>query len=405
MGRKTLALLLCALLLLVWPGTPANAEQTVFFAAVDFEVLSLSSSNMPIYSGGILYAPLSVFTHGKTGIFSSLSDDRRMLSLFAPNKMLTFDLDGGITYDQNQTYSYKALTRDGSYYLPVEAACAYFGLTSKVLDAPSGQVLRIRVDSDASSDQNFLQAAQPVFKEKLDDFTAANATPEPTGSVSPTVPPSPSATPEPRRIAYLTFDDGPSASRDGKPPVTDQILDTLDRYQVKATFFLLGSNLTKNEPSVRRIVGSGHAIGLHSYTHKAELFYANKEAMLGELNQTNDLLDRIAMVKTRLVRVPFGSYPYFKDKPELKEAMSGAGYRFWDWNLDGDAKKGSTPEQIAAHVIEMLEKTNPAIVLLHDRQSSADALPLILDYMKSKNYITSIITESERPSNYMKWIK
>ena len=217
---------------------------------------------------------------------------------------------------------------------------------------------------------------------------------------SPSPSPTPSAPPSPPVRVYLTFDDGPIKD------LSDKILDTLDQYGVKATFFLLGENLGGNEDAVRRMVGSGHAIGLHSYTHKKNVFYKSPENMLAELKRENDQLELITMQRTRLVRTPYGSWPNMNK--ELCQAMTEGGYRFWDWNIDpGDAYAGATAAKVSSKVIADLQafrSSKPPIILLHEREATLAALPAILDFMTSKDYIFVVFNPSDPPINQMKYV-
>ncbi|MDR2671339.1 MAG: polysaccharide deacetylase, partial [Oscillospiraceae bacterium] len=401
---RVLTALLCVTLLLVGGGPLAAAEPAVYFTAVGYTILPLADGAMPITSGVTLYAPHRVFTNG-TGIFSSIMYQPHYLSLFGPNRSLTFDIERSVSFDQDRMYSDALIYRGGTYYVPVDAVCEYFGLTYAVLDTAYGKLLRIRLPSTAQDDAAFLNAAADTLERRYREYVnPPTPTPAPTptpGSMLPAAPPpvvspTPTPTPTPTRVVYLTFDDGPK--RDGS---TERILDTLTEYDVRATFFLLGTNMHVNEDSIRRMVGTGHAIGLHSYTHKREEFYASPEAMIDELTRTNDALYEAAMIRTRLVRTPYGSHPYLT--PELRETMSDNGYRFWDWNVDPQDSVGKpTKEGIYAAAVEGLEKTQkeqkPAVVLLHDKHTTADTLPMLLDYLVAQGYTFRVITESEPPT-------
>ncbi|MDR0670825.1 MAG: polysaccharide deacetylase [Oscillospiraceae bacterium] len=411
---RVLAALLCVTFLLTGGGLSANsglraaAEPTVYFIAVDYTVLPLADGAMPITSGVTLYAPHRAFTNG-TGIFSSIMYQPHYLSLFGPNRSLTFDIERNVSFDQDRMYSDALIYRGGAYYVPVDAVCDYFGLSYAVLDTAYGKLLRVRLPSTAQDDEAFLNAAADTIERRYREYTNPStptpATPS-SGAVLPVAPPAaaatptPTPTPAPQRVAYLTFDDGPK--KDGS---TERILNTLDEYGVRATFFLLGTNMHLNEDSIRRIVGTGHAVGLHSYTHKREAFYASPESMLDELARTNDALYEAATVRTRLVRTPYGSNPYLT--PELREAMSDNGYRFWDWNVDPQDSLGKpTKESIYTLAVSQLEKLQrPAIILLHDKHTTADTLPALLDYMVAQGYTFRVITESQPPSNFYQHVR
>jgi peptidoglycan/xylan/chitin deacetylase (PgdA/CDA1 family) len=410
-----LATLLCAVLLLTGGGFTgarllAAAEPTVYFTAVGYTVLPLTDGTMPITSGVTLYAPHRLFTSG-TGIFSSIMYQPHYLSLFGPNRSLTFDIERSVSFDQDRMYSDALIYKGGTYYVPVDAVCDYFGLSYAVLDTAYGKLLRIRLPSTAQDDAAFLNAAADTIERRYREYiTPPTPPPAPLPSpgaalpaTPPAVSPTPTPTPTPTRVAYLTFDDGPKG--DGS---TERILDTLDEYGVRATFFLLGTNIHLNEDAVRRIAGAGHAVGLHSYTHKKEVFYASPQSMLDELTRTNDALYEAATIRTRLVRTPYGSKPFLT--PELCEAMSDNGYRFWDWNVDPQDSIGKpTKEGIYTSAVSQLEnlqrEQKPAVILLHDKHTTADTLPALLSYMTAQGYTFRVITESEPPTNFLKYIK
>jgi peptidoglycan/xylan/chitin deacetylase (PgdA/CDA1 family) len=132
-----------------------------------------------------------------------------------------------------------------------------------------------------------------------------------------------------KKVAYLTFDDGPNS-------VTPEILDILNRYNVKAVFFVVGKNIYNYDSIMRRIYAEGHVVGLHSYTHVKNVFYASPEAMLKELTDCNAALYKTIKKRTRLVRTPYGS------KPDLtaaeRDTLAENGYRFWDWNVTAEIR-------------------------------------------------------------------
>jgi peptidoglycan/xylan/chitin deacetylase (PgdA/CDA1 family) len=133
-----------------------------------------------------------------------------------------------------------------------------------------------------------------------------------------------------KKIAFLTFDDGPSTS------VTPIILDTLKQYNIKATFFLLGENVEKNEKSkelVKREFNEGHAIGNHTYSHnRGRLLFPNNKVnvpvFMDDVNKNDKALKNILGngFNTRLLRLPGGymSRTYYKDPnlPELNARLS-----------------------------------------------------------------------------------
>jgi hypothetical protein len=102
------------------------------------------------------------------------------------------------------------------------------------------------------------------------------------------------------KIVYLTFDDAPSK-------LTLPLLDILDRYQVKATFFVVGFTDEKSLDAMREIVHRGHTIAAHSYTHKYQEIYASPAAFLKDFAQIHDLIQKTTGVDTQIYRYAGGS--------------------------------------------------------------------------------------------------
>lgn len=191
---------------------------------------------------------------------------------------------------------------------------------------------------------------------------------------------------------YLTFDDGPTAN------ITPQILDVLRRYNVKATFFEVGSLIETNPDVARRVYEEGHLIANHSNSHNYEKLYASTSSFMNEINSCYDIIKSVTDGEEpfKLIRFPGGSYDsdddsYSTVKQECKTALANDGYYFCDWNsLTGDAegkKKGA--EELLSYLKQSLNTNRNAIVLMHDassKQATVDALPSIIEYLASEGY-------------------
>lgn len=187
------------------------------------------------------------------------------------------------------------------------------------------------------------------------------------------------------KIAYLTFDDGPSKQ------ITPLILDILQDYDIKATFFVIGKMANLNPDIIKRIHDEGHSIGHHSYSHRYSYIYKNTDNFLGELNSTEKVLKNILgeEFETRLLRLPGGSFEKYKHK--FLEAAIEAGYKNYDWNsLNGDAEGIDLSKD---RLINRLKATTKGkkeiIVLMHDidsKKTTVDALPDIIDYLINEGY-------------------
>lgn len=181
------------------------------------------------------------------------------------------------------------------------------------------------------------------------------------------------------RKVYLTFDDGPSC-------YTDEILDILNQYNVKATFFVVGKNDEESLKMYQRIVEEGHTLGTHSYSHKYRDIYESVDSYAEDLRKLQELLYETTGVWSRYTRFPGGSSNRVSsvDMRELIEYLGEQGITYFDWNISsGDAKSGYVSVQtIVDNVMGDIEKHDTAIVLMHDaadKKTTVEALPIIIE--------------------------
>lgn len=201
--------------------------------------------------------------------------------------------------------------------------------------------------------------------------------------------------PTPKKIVYLTFDDGPNQYTQG-------ILDLLNQYDQKATFFMLYNGVIKYPDLAKVIIKDGHGAGLHGVTHRKNMFYKDVASPLKEMKTDQSALKKASGLSTLLVRTPYGSKPYLS-KAQYSE-LTKAGFLLWDWNVDsGDSAKAYVdPKVIETRVITGLKAKSTPIVLLHDKQCTLDALENILKWMKANGYESRPLTEEMTPFNWSK---
>ncbi len=188
---------------------------------------------------------------------------------------------------------------------------------------------------------------------------------------------------------FLTFDDGPSES------VTPKILDILDKYDIKATFFVLGCNAKSHPDIVKRAYDSGHYIANHGYSHKYSKIYKNTSTVLEEYNKTEDAI-RVAIgnpeYSSNLFRFPGGSYggPYEKVKKKAKKELNKQGIAYLDWNtLTYDAEGADTKEEIMSNLKETMNGWNNVVILMHDapdKKITYETLEDVIKYLKKNGY-------------------
>lgn len=206
-----------------------------------------------------------------------------------------------------------------------------------------------------------------------------------------------------RKIAFLTFDDGPSTT------VTPQVLDVLKNNNIKATFFTVGNLIESNNSSkeiIKRIFKEGHAIGNHSYSHEMKILYPHNKldvnTFMTELEKNNNILKDILGqdFNASAMRMPGGymSRVYYDDPNlvELNAKLKEKDMYSIDWNayiFDAEGEKKTAPELVEAFKQSVGTKEK-IVVLMHDtygKEDTAKALPEIIAYLKTSGYEFKII--------------
>ena len=186
---------------------------------------------------------------------------------------------------------------------------------------------------------------------------------------------------------YLTFDDGPSI-------YTDDILDILDEYGVKATFFVIGKENAASYARYIRIVDEGHTLGMHSFNHIYSEVYASKDAFIADTARLSNLLEDVTGVKPKFYRFPGGSSNDVSatDIRELADYLTSQGIVYYDWNVSsGDASKiPLTSDQVVRNALNGIQTRESTVILMHDsaaKYSTVQALPRIIEALQSMDNV------------------
>ncbi len=191
------------------------------------------------------------------------------------------------------------------------------------------------------------------------------------------------------KIAYLTFDDGPSSN------ITPQILQILKDQGVKATFFVLGSRVELYPELVKQEYNEGHYIANHGYSHKYDSIYSSPTAVLDEYNHTEEVIRKAIgneNYSSHLFRFPGGSSggKYADMKKEAMKVLDDNNIAHINWNaLTNDAVGKPTAESIVNDLKSTAKGKNKIVILMHDsggKQLTADKLPEIISYLKAEGY-------------------
>ena len=186
------------------------------------------------------------------------------------------------------------------------------------------------------------------------------------------------------KTLYLTFDDGPGI-------YTQQVLDTLAKFNVKATFFV-----TNQFPKYVYLIGSehnaGHAVGVHTYTHAWNV-YDSVENYLDDFNKMNSVVEKYTGSRTRIFRFPGGSSNTVSKKhsagvvTKIANRMTNDGYVYFDWDVSsGDASNASST-QIYNNVINGAKRCSECVILMHDiKKNTVNVLDQMLSTLTSSGY-------------------
>lgn len=200
------------------------------------------------------------------------------------------------------------------------------------------------------------------------------------------------------KVIYLTFDDGPGER-------TLELLDILEKYDAKVTFFVVG---TGHLEYLDEIAEAGHAIGLHANAHNYSYIYDNTDVFFKDLYKLQDKVFDRTGVTTWLHRFPGGSSNTVSKKycvgimSELTGMVEEAGFTYFDWDVDSnDAGGAKTAEEVYNNVVSGIGERNHVIVLQHDIKSfSVDAVEMILEWGTENGYVFRALDENSPTAHH-----
>ena len=195
------------------------------------------------------------------------------------------------------------------------------------------------------------------------------------------------------KVIYLTFDDGPTMH-------TERLLDILDKYGVKATFFVVKTGYLHLLP---RMVASGHTVAMHTATHNYNRIYSSENAYFNDLYDMQSTITAYTGLTPTILRFPGGSSNTISRinpgiMTRLTARLREMNYRYFDWNVDSrDAGGATTLAQVYYNVINGCSKNNVSIVLQHDTKGfSVDAVEGIIGWGVANGY-TFLPLDSSSP--------
>lgn len=203
-----------------------------------------------------------------------------------------------------------------------------------------------------------------------------------------------------RKVVYLTFDDGPSAQ-------TQNVLDILDRYGCKATFFVVGHN-EDYYPMIAEAYKRGHTIGMHTYSHDYEQVYASDQAYFDDLAQIATVVkDQIGYIPA-FIRFPGGSSNTISANfnegimSRLVDEVQAQGFQYFDWDLSFGDGSDHSAEELISYACEPIDKQK-IVILCHDsapKQTTVEALPAIIEHYQSLGYSFEALDRNVVPAHH-----
>lgn len=202
-----------------------------------------------------------------------------------------------------------------------------------------------------------------------------------------------------KKTVCLTFDDGPSKR-------TMEILDILDKHDIKACFFVIGASQEKGQEIIKEIKSRGHLVAAHSFSHKYEEIYSSVDAYMKDFDNICCYIEEATGEMPTLFRFPGGSKNSLGMKngimDEIKKRTCEKGFDFLDWNIvsGDDTATVYPPETLLENIKRDAKKAkDPLVILFHDtyhNKTTPQAVELCIEYFKNNNYEFKRANEIEK---------
>jgi len=375
--KRIIAVFVAVSLMAVFTPTVSRAAVTPYFIAVNDALLPFGDDTMPFVSGGEFFVPVRVFEG--VGVWSISSADQEIVRLYrGVSRFVEFDTLQGLVEDQDgNTLNWPSARRVGQrVYVPLRQVSEYFGFTFRTIDVPRSvipdeQVRIIRIVSNAIfNDPTFVGVNERAMRSAYNNYFA----PQP-----PIIPPiDPPVVPQPNFsdvTILLSFYDISAGSADG-------ILDMLD---IQATsgdhscFFVSAGDIAENPGLIRRIAGSGHALGIWL-----------ENGTLKEYREASALLFEAAKIRTVIVSAGEAAEIALETAEMSGLIFWGDSHSFIDYdNLSVAAITGALP-------IESGARSN---LMFSCSENAASILPGVYSFLSDNEYTIVRITETVEPIN------
>lgn len=204
------------------------------------------------------------------------------------------------------------------------------------------------------------------------------------------------------KVVYLTIDDGPTTG-------TPKLLDILDEYNAKATWFVTAQYMEGSalEDMLKQIDDKGHAIGVHTFSHQYKTIYKSVDAYMDDYNKMNKVIVNTIGESSDLFRFPGGSNAGYNKsiRSELLEHVKSEGLVYYDWNAFTGDTDGMSKSEMISKAVKESSYNNKTILLMHDvpgKDAVVEALPEILRQLQEKGYEFRALDKDVLPIQFAK---
>ncbi len=353
--------------------TPGMATERVCFTAVNDRLMELEANAMPAWVNGLLYVPGTVFDRSVTkvdfGMQYTYSRSSNTVTLRNLRQMLVFDLAKGNSFDQNsgKVFSARAVNRNGRIYLPLVTVCDFFGLEYYYTQTQSGYLLRIRNDAAWLTDETFVDAASAEMDYQRQRYQASLAPePPPEQPPQPVEPPDDVPQPEDPRVQVRVCIGVRCTTGEGLKTV----LDAMDRAGWRGVFFFDEDTISRQDALVRRVVGSGHTVGLLVQGDDVE---SGRQ----QLRRANRLLAATVRTAATAVLAP----------QEQRQALEEENWVCWRDSQNGTVRTSERAATYVQRMVNGLGTGNRTVYLtLDDSAATAAVIGPLLDRLQADGY-------------------
>lgn len=207
---------------------------------------------------------------------------------------------------------------------------------------------------------------------------------------------SPDETEAEKKVVYITFDDGPTV-------ITNDLLDTLKKCNVKATFFVVGKEICGREDLLKRMYNEGHSIGLHTFSHDSKKIYKSDDVFIQEMLDAQKKVNEVTGLTTNLIRFPGGSSKHLNS--EMLEKLHKNNLKVYDWNasIEDGVNPHLSVEELVKNSKKYGHRNNKIIILMHCNSNNTNtikALPEIVHLYRINGYEIKPITDKTPEYHY-----